>query len=106
MKSEAERRFEMFCQSTKDDIWMNDGGRAVAQKMFRALFDPLPPEPEPEPEPVKTLGQVAWEAVPGRGVWSALRPDTRNDWDRSAKAVIAAVRAKVSALCQRYPVYG
>ena len=79
MKTEAERRWQYFKDLEQD---------AVPERLalFRAIFDPLPPEPEAE----KTLGQVLCEAIRGRSAWIQLHDFTRADLEREAEAVITA----------------
>lgn len=88
MKTEAERRLDAFirCTETTFGERVSDAKRAETLALLRAIFEPLPPEPEP----VETLGQVLWEAGPGRMPWDTLSAQARGVLDHDAQTVIAA----------------
>lgn len=90
MKTEAERRFEAFIQRTEATFGerVSDVKRAETLALFRAIFDPLPPEP------VKSLGQILCERRHGVVAWSEEGRDEREDWEADAQAVIDAHEAR------------
>lgn len=92
MKTEAERRLDAFnrCTETTFGERVSDAKRAETLALLRAIFEPLPPEPEP----VETLGQVLWEAGPGRMPWDTLSAQARGVLDHDAQTVIAAHEAR------------
>ncbi len=88
MKSEAERRLELFLKSP--DASDLHATIAATRALLRAIFDPLPPEPEP----VKSLGQLLYEASYPNGSWSACSADTARFYESAAKDFTAAVEAR------------
>lgn len=88
MKSEAERRLELFLKSP--DASDMHATIAATRALLRAIFDPLPPEPEP----VKSLGQLLYEASYPNGSWSACSADTARFYESAAKDFAAAVEAR------------